>query len=360
MRRVPMTVLALCAVAFACSQSHTEPLPRASGGSPALKPDSSETPGRSAASALLYMKGRVLRRFDLRTGGDGVLREFPTQDVALSADGATAAYVAPTAPGGDEDFVPSPGITLIDVATGVAGDLGPGVSPSFSPSGDFLAWLKPSGARVCEGETCSGESSVVVSRDDGDAPRVVLPPGRWSILGWAGDLVLAADQSDPDSVAVAGLDHPATDVAMNARTLWGASPDGDTLLQTRGKTALFSFFGDGEGAEPVPVDGTLGEGAWSPDSEVVAAVRLGAVEQGIPESDLVLLDRSGGEPRRVPGSEGAVGQVVWAPDSLAFVYARSTGPKGLNLEAVLCREPPAGGCRSLFSWPRGVLLLRLT
>ena len=364
MDRVTAGLLVACALAASCSGERVAntPVPSSSETAGATSPEaeSSESPKSTADHSLFYLKGRVLRRLDPRTGRDEKLRAFPTADVALSPDGGTAAYVAPTAPGGDEDFVEAPAITLIDVSTGETTDLGPGVTPSFSPGGELLAWLRPTGDRACEGEACTGRSSVVVSDASGDGATEALPPASWTILGWAGDLVVAADQSDPGAVTAAGLDRPAEQLPVSAEAFWGAAPNGTTLLRVAGNKARVVSFPEGDVVGDVEVKGTLGEGAWSPDSTTIAAVRLGDVLGGVPESELVLLRLKGGSVQALPDSAGAVGQVSWTPDSFALVYVRSAPPKGLNLEAVYCLDPPRGRCRSLFTWVRGVQVLRLT
>ncbi len=176
---------------------------------------------------------------------------------------------------------------------------------------------------------------------------------------------MLVDQEDPTGVKLVSpeTDPVALDIAPGG--IWGGSPDGDQVLLISANAAEFRSFND-DGLEPestlVAVDGSLGQGAWSPDGSIVAGVLLGAPEGGIPKTELVTIaaeTSEGNRVRIVPNSSGTAGQVVWSEDGESLVYVKSAPPRDLNLQAILCARPPEGRCESLFTWKRGVTLLHL-
>ncbi len=335
----------------ACSPSD-EPTPL-----PPIAPSSPRPTSPSAAPearSLLYLDGRDLHRFDLAGARDEVLTEAPSVDATAAADGSRIAYVvdAATAPG-HEDFVVAPEIQIAEVDSGELVPAGPGFSPRWSSDGDLLAVLVPAEERDCEGETCAGLVEVVIIDPVTGDRTTVLDPSRSSLLGWWGRRLLVAAQDPPEVLAVS-LSGDTDSLGYLPSEVWGPAPDGRSLLVVQEGRVEFVPADPSEAARAVRLKGlVLGEGAWSPDSGAVAAVGLRG-----PRSALVLL-RPGGSMETVRGSSGAQGQVVWAPDSASLVYARAAGPRGLGLQARFCADPYRTGCRSLFSWARGVRLLAL-
>ena len=326
----------------------------------------SHAPGASAPSgplSLLYMDGRSIRLHQMRSGHDRVLLRLPSPDAYAAPRGDWVAIVRdarPPAPG-QEDFAARPRLALVDPATGRRIDLGPGLSPLWDPSGEAIAWLQPVGERSCSAESCRGEVRVLV----GDVPtmrrRVFAPAGRWALLAWAGDRLLLAEVTSPEDTLIASsqsrsrLDVPPTEV-------WGTSPEGDWLLRsTPVALELVELTAAGDLRRSRRLRGgpaTLAEGSWSPGGDTLAAVEVDTTDSGIPRSRVVLISVDSGRIQPLPGSRGATGPVLWSPGGDAVAFARSARG-GQRLEAVLCGLSGGRGCRTLFSWRQGVILLRL-
>jgi len=333
----------------------TEPTPSTNvpTADPAQEPDE--------GTHLLFLRGRVIRSFDLDEGVQEPVATLPGGDAVLSVDGTAAAVVTAAVPtGNDEDFVEYPELQTIDLASGVRATLGPGFSPLWSASGN-LAYIEPVERRACDGEACSGRVRIVVAGAEGN-PQRMTTPGRWGLLGWAGDRLLAADQSDLRRTASVGPDGSAATLAIPPSEIWGASPDGGWLIRAGRRSSTILAL-DESGAPTgraidVDLDGAaLGPGTWAPDSSTVAAVAIKGAPGGIPVSTMLTLSTTGPPPGAVPESRRAVGNVIWSPDSSRFAYVQATGPGGGRLTARLCDLD--GACRSVFHWTQGVTLLAL-
>lgn len=312
--------------------------------------------------ALLFLRGRIIRSFDL----DGDVQEpvltLPTGDAVLSPDGATVAVVTPAIPtGNDEDFLEYPELLTIDMDDGDRSTVGPGFSPQWSPAG-HLAYLEPVERRACDGEVCSGRVRVAILQPGG-TPRRTTRPGHWGLLGWAGDRLLVADRSDLSRTLSLGVDGAETPLDIPPSEIWGGSPDGRWLIQATARTTRIRPL-DGTGAPTgrgprVDLEGAvLGQGAWAPDSSVVAGVAIKASSGGIPVSTLVTFSTDDPDPSVLPGSRRAAGNVIWASDSSRYAYVQATGPRGGRLTARMCDL--GGECRDLFHWTQGVTLLALS
>ena len=319
----------------------------------------SEEPGSS--TALLFLRGRVIRSFDLLGGEQEPLLRLPTGDAVLSPDAGTAAVVAPAIPtGNDEDFLEYPELLTIEMDDGARSTVGPGFSPQWSSAGD-LAYLEPAERRACDGEQCSGRVRVVILQPGG-TPRRYTPPGHWGLLGWAGSRVLVADRRDLSRTVSLGSDGTETVLAIPPSEMWGGSPDGRWLIHAQARTTRIRPLDD-DGAPGGPglrVDlsgAALGPGAWAPDSSVVAGVAIGASPGGIPTTTAITFSTDQPDPSLVTGSRRASGNVIWAPDSAHFAYVQATGPRGGRLTARMCAL--GGTCRELFHWTQGVTLLAL-
>lgn len=310
---------------------------------------------------LLFLRGRVIRSFDLDGAVQEMVVRLPGDNAVLSIDGTTAAVVTAAVPtGNDQDFLEYPELQTIDLAGGAREILGPGFSPLWSAS-DSLAYIEPVERRACDGEVCSGRARVVVA-GPGGSPQPVTSPGRWGLLGWAGTRLLVTDQSDLRRTVSVGPDGDTTSLAIPPSEVWGASPDGHWLLRADRRSSRILAL-DESGAPTgraidMDLDGAaLGPGAWAPDSSTVTAVAITAAPGGIPVSRMLTLSTAGPPPKPVPGSRRAVGGVIWASDSSRFAYAQATGPGLSRLTARLCDLD--GACRSLFHWTQGVTLLAL-
>lgn len=329
---------------------------------PSAEPSPSSTPSDEPedGTALLFLRGRVIRSFDL----DGDVQEpvltLPTGDAVLSPDGATVAVVTPAIPtGNDEDFLEYPELLTIEMDEGDRSSVGPGFSPQWSPAG-HLAYLEPVERRACDGEMCSGRVRVAILQAGG-ALRRATPPGHWGLLGWAGERLLVADLSDLSGTLSLGVDGASqTLLDIPPSEIWGGSPNGRWLIQAKARTTLIRPL-DGTGAPSgrgprVDLGGArLGQGAWAPDSSVVAGIAIKVSPGGIPGSTVVTFSTDDPHPSVLPGSPRAAGNVIWASDSSRYAYVQATGPRGGRLTARMCDL--GGACRDLFHWTQGVTLL---
>lgn len=341
----------------------TETARRRPSQSPAQKTSSSASPVDSATPSddggpvLLYMDGRTLHRFDVEAG-DEKLDKLPSPDVAATLDGARLAYVvgAVEAPD-DEDFIASPEIRIYEVESGNDVTIGGGLSPFWHPDGTRLAYLEPNAARVCEGESCSGSSNVVIADLETEERKTVVADGRWSLVGWWGERLLVVDQEGEPATVAVSEDGETETLPVAPSEVWGAAPDGGPVVRSVGDRVEFLSPDRFEVLATVDLDGRLlGRGTWSPTSEELSAALL---DRGRFTSQLVLIDLNTQDPVSLDASRGATGEVVWAVDGDAYVYVRSTGPQGLMLEAVYCARASSNVCDPLFSWRRGVKLLSL-
>lgn len=303
-----------------------------------------------------------MRRFDVATERDESIARLPSADVrAAAASGWIAALVDRRPPAvGEEDFAVEPHLELLDAATGDRVAAGPGFSPVWNPDGSRLAWLRPVEPRSCFGESCSGRVEVAVLDPSSSARRRVLPPGRWALLGWAGDALLVSEVDDPDHVLLASLDGSVESLDVVPSELWGASPDGGWIVTVSASGVEVAALQGGavEERSPVPLRATaLAEGSWSPGGDRLAAVALRAGTGGVPRSRVVVVVPGPRRAAAVEGSDGAAGSVLWSRDGAWIAFARQVGPGARRLRAVVCRL--GGGCRGLFSWTDDVELLRL-
>jgi WD40-like Beta Propeller Repeat len=314
-------------------------------------------PGGSSPD-LLYMKGSVLHRMDVRTGDDQVVVTLPDADVHSAPASPLIAYVTSSG-GGDEDFAAAPELTVLDPETGRKLHRGPGVAPMWSPDGKRLAYLKPVEPRACAGETCAGAVEVAIYEVGRDTRSTLLSEGRWSLVTWSGGEVVVADQSRPGSGVVVRPGSRAP-LGIPPSIIWGASPDGQWLVTAGRRGAAFVATGQRSGDKvTIPLAGRrLAEGAWAADSDRVAAVVLRVVA-GIPRTRLVTLSPRQPSPAPVPSSRGAIGRPLWSIDGSSIAFARVAGPGGRKLRATWCPVEGSGRCRELLSWTDDVRLLEL-
>ncbi|HEX2236075.1 MAG TPA: hypothetical protein VHK89_07350 [Actinomycetota bacterium] len=303
-----------------------------------------------------------MRRWEPTSGRSEPVAGLPSADVRAAAGSGWVAAVVDRRPPpvGEEDFAVAPHLELVDTASGARVATGPGFSPVWSPDGDEVAWLRPLEPRGCDGEACEGRVDVAVLDPGAGEPRRALGPGRWALLGWAGDDLLVSDVEDPDHVLLVAPGGSVETLAMPPSRLWGASPGGQWLVTVSGsgvEVAPLDGAAVGE-ARPVRLRATaLGPGSWSPDGTRLAAVAMRAGRGGVPRARVVVVAPELRRATEIAGSGGAAGSVLWSPDGRWVAFARQTGPGGGRLGAVVCRL--GGRCRQLFSWSDDVELLRL-
>ena len=306
------------------------------------------------SESLLFLRGATLTRLDLATGKSARVGTFPTTDVHAAPVEPYVAYVVGSGPpGATEDFVRDPELRVLDLDSRAEDNAGAGVAPMWNPTGTLVAYLRPTAERGCEAEACSGLRQVLTFDPGTGRTEVLSAPGHWTLLGWTGDRVLAADRSALDGTASLGSGRPRR-LPIAPSEVWGGSPDGHWLLAT-GPTGT-RFLELGPGGSPtgeeveITLPGRLADGAWASDSSRVAVVLLGRA--GVRRA--VVFGPDAPKPRTIPGSEVASGQLLWLGDNRVVISGVAPGGR---LTTSLC--PLDGkGCRELFSWGRGVVLLR--
>lgn len=359
-------------------------------GDPAGARENSAAALAGGPDEILYLSGSTLVRRDIEAGEEQPIEDFPTPDVYAAPGSTWLAYVT-SKQVKDDDFATEPVLHLYDTASQEKEGFGPGVAPVWNPSGTHVAFLRPIEPRDCLGEECRGESQIGVLDAETGEETVLLDPGRYTVLGWAGDWVLVSDFSDPSKVISVSLDDDRAALDMPASQFWGASPDGRWVVKTNAKKTEFIAIEDGElGDERIPVklgDQELFEGRWSHDSAQVAAVTgtTSAVEsaKGKKNKDkknkdkkskdkkdkkdapravttqVVTFSPDGPEPVMVEESYGATGGVLWAVDNEAIVFTSLLDPKTGLFQAKHCPVGNEGECTIVTSWTEGVELLRV-
>jgi hypothetical protein len=316
---------------------------------------------QGGASALVYAdfdEVKDLHRRDLHTGQDSIVDVLPHSGNTTASFGSS--WLAIEVP--EEDAGQSkPILYIFDPESDVTHRLGVLVEPKFSPDGRRLAALRPTDESLCGPVRCSGDKvAVVIDVDDPDSKTELGDPGRFVLRGWAGDHLMV-------SMRIAGGDQIIQSISPSGETAeipfghkdyWGASPDGKYVIQSALGGTLFHEFSGGRvvGEGPpigIPPNTVLGSGTWSHDSSRVAAFAIGRGG----ELELVTFGPADPEPRTLAnGGQSASGDVMWSPGGDELVFSRFTGTE---LEAVDCALNEPEACEVLFSWTRGISLLRL-
>jgi Tol biopolymer transport system component len=323
-------------------------------------PEPTSSPRAPSPEALLLARKNEIVRVDVSTGEEVVVAEVPTPSVYAAPLTRWIAYV--TSSPEDDDFASDPELFLYDPASRRATSAGPGFAPVWNADGTRLAFLRPVEPRDCFGEECAGAVVVGIVEPGTGRESTALEPGRYSILGWAGQRVLASDFDDTSRVVAAPADGDATFLDVRPSELWEASPDGRWLLaETEAGTGFLSLDGGslGDGAVPVDLGGrALLEAKWSPDSARVAAL---VTDPGSPAVRHEIVVFSPDDPRAtvVDGTRGALGGAVWSPDGRTIAFTGAERGTESRLTAVVCELEGGDPCGTFASWRSGVTILRL-
>lgn len=316
---------------------------------------------------ILYLSGSSLVRRNLENQEEQPAGTLPSPSVYAAPGSHWIAYItSKVSP--DGDFAAEPVLHLYDAETEEKAKYGPGVSPVWHPTGTHVAFLRPVEPRDCQGESCSGESQIGVVEAATGEEWLLLDPGNYSILGWAGDRILVSDFADPTHTISVSLENDPGELGMPASQFWDASPDGRWVVKANAKKTEFISVEGGElGDERVTVelgDFRLVEGAWAHDSSRVAAVvsldekrrGRGAPDQG--ETRIVTFSPEDPRPETVEGTFGATGTVLWSIDDEGIVFTSLLDPKRALFQAKTCPLGNESSCEIVTSWTEGVALLR--
>jgi hypothetical protein len=308
---------------------------------------------------LLYAdfnEAQDLRRLDLSTGREEEAGLVPHSGNTTAAPGSN--WLAVEAPLEAPDGGRVPAVHLYDPETKQELTLSPALSPRWSPDGGLVAWLQPADSSDCGGSSCRGPKTLVVTVPDMERTDVLTAPGRFGLLGWAGDHVIFEEEEPfgPPVLRSVSLDGATQDLPLRPKEFWGGSPDGRYIVASGESGTRFIRMQDGQlsagGPEIGISPGTmLGAGAWSHDSSKVAAFAL--TEENL---DLVAFSPTDPEPRvLVGGGRASTGAVLWGPANDQLIFQRFTGTE---LEAVHC-VLDEDGCDVRLAWTRGIGLLRI-
>lgn len=340
------------------------------------------TGGNAAASLeggpdeILYLSGTSLVRRNLEDGGEEPAGVIESPSVYASTGSRWLAYVT-SKNVADDDFAAEPVLHLYDPETEDESSHGAGVAPVWNRSGTHLAFLRPVEPRECQGETCAGDVQIGVVEASSGRESLLLDPGRYSILGWAGEWILVSDFTAPGSIVAVSLDDERKELDMPASQYWDSSPDGRWIVKTNAKKTEFVSIDDGElGEERVEVDlgqYALFEGSWAHDSSRVAAVvslesstpkgkgnGKGDEKKGGQEASTRIVTFSPEDPElvQVEGTFGATGTVLWSVDNESIVFSSLLDPKRALFQAKHCSLGNDSPCEIVTSWTEGVALLR--
>jgi hypothetical protein len=217
---------------------------------------------------------------------------------------------------------------------------------------------------VPEEDCLPAERVVVYKTGDVDAePATALGAGDgWALLGWSGERrIVAITLGQQPFLVVNQVGAPFQDREVPGfapQSVRGVSPTEYTLLIAQGRKTFLTSPGIGA-QPPLELGGArVGDGSWSLDGALIAAPLRDVRPNGRVKSRLALIDVIANKVLSVPGSMGAQGGVVWAPDSKYFAYLRaSSASTGRRLQAVACSTDFE--CKPLFNWRSGVRLLAL-
>jgi hypothetical protein len=283
------------------------------------------------AEILFFFRNGHLFAHDLQTKEDTELRTVPGPDIALSPSGTQLAVVVDRDPGGDPEGYGDPQIVVMDVRGDEQTVIGPGRDPHWSADGSQIAAIIEEGIVAYDAQTSNATP--------------VLEGEVWDLFGWSAEGVAAVGPDGP-TITIPGEDSTFLDVP--ASETWGISPAGPTVLATD-NAKVTAVDETGATTMRATLEGALGDGAWSPDGSLIAAVVIG---RGTRVGVLQIAD---GDVDYLEEGAGAQGNVVWATDSSSFAFVRVDPGDKLKLQSVVCDV--SGPCEPQFAWTQGVVLL---
>jgi hypothetical protein len=315
---------------------------------------SPKSPPTKPATSALYLRGDSLARLDLRTGDLQRIGRTPTRDVHASSTGTWLAYVVSADTAAEEhDFIAEPILQAIDLDSGKKVDLGPGRSPLWHPIDSKLAYLRPTSDVQCSGEGCSGLFEVVVYDTEAATSTVLAEAGHYNVLGWSGDRVLVADETDLSTTLSLRPNSEAVHLDVAPSELWDASPDGRRLLKTvSDEVTLMSI--DDDRQRTIAAGGVLGDGAWSPDSRHIA---VGVLNETRTRTRVVLIDAVDGHIEEITPALPGILDLTWGRDAREFGFLTFVG-RSNRTELTVCSIDDLE-CETVGQPQRRTILLRL-
>jgi Tol biopolymer transport system component len=280
---------------------------------------------------LVFFRSGHVFAHDLQTKEDNELRTVPGPDIALFPSGTQLAVVVDRDPGGDPEGYGDPQIVVMDVRGDEQTVIGPGRDPHWSADGSQIAAITEDGIVAYDAQTANATP--------------VFEGEVWDLFGWSAEGVAAVGPDGP-TVTIPGEGSTFLDVP--ASETWGISPT-EAMVLTTDKTRVTAVAETGETTMQATLEGALGDGAWSPDGSLIAAVLIGRGTQ------VGVLHVANGDVDYLDGGVGAQGNVVWAADSTSFAFVRVDPKDKLKLQSVVCDVN--GPCEPQFSWTQGVVLL---
>ena len=283
--------------------------------------DSDSAPQRApqvTASSALYLDGDTLSRLDLDSGTARAIGRTPTSDVHASESSPWVVYVVSgDGEEGSEDFLAAPVLRAINIETGATSDIGPGFNPLWHPTETRLAYLKPIVRRQCSGEQCEGFIEIIVHDPETGDSTVLTEPGRFNLLAWSGERLLAADETDLAVTLSLRSKDDVERLDLEPSELWAASPDGRWLVRTGSDGATLVDL-DGGSERNLPIgDGILADGTWSPDSKHIVA---GVLNQARTKTSALLIDVPDGDVQEITGELPGILDVTWTSDGDQFAF----------------------------------------
>jgi len=286
------------------------------------------------ATGAVYVADGNLFRMKLDSETPKLIGRTPTSDVHASQSSPWIAYIVPRDPPTeqDPDFIPAPILRLFNPQTSEDFEVGSGFNPLWHPSAPQFVFLRPIVERHCSGERCEGLFEVVTFDTRSRQEKVVTSPGRFNLLAWSGERVLAADEADLSATTSIGLDGQIERLDIEPSELWDASPDGRYIVRSSPGDASLIDLESGDKTAIDVGEGVLATGAWSPDSHHIAAAVLNRPRT---RARAVVIAADDGRVEGFTGHLPGVLNVVWGPDGREFGFLTFVGSSN-RLEINLC------------------------
>jgi len=310
------------------------------------------------ATGALYLSGKTLSRIDFASGANERIGRMPTVDVFASPVTPWLAYVVPRTPQIEEepDFIADPVLRVINVDTSKDREIGDGFNPMWHPAEPKLAYLQPITERQCSGESCRGLFEIATYDVSSGERAVLTEPGRLNLLAWSGDRVLFANEGDLSVTSSVDTNGALGTLDLPPNELWDASPDGRYLVRSApGDAALIDLETNDETDINIG-SGVLSEGAWAPNSQLIAATVLNGNRT---RARAVLIDASDGGITRFTANLPGVLNLRWSPDAREFGFLTFVGATN-QVELNRCPvDHAAPDCTTVGETLRRTTLLRL-